>query len=151
FALFGGNAAHFTNDPLCRRWTDADAPSVVRHTSRLLEPEDQPIGAWDDPSDIPETLVALLRELGRMYLPWASRARVEGDPDLVFAGGSRVRIAATEFLREARSALLARYAVLRDARLDAWLERAGVLGWFADFSEQAGALPDFQSPPRPRL
>lgn len=23
FALFGGNVAHFTNDPVCRRWVDA--------------------------------------------------------------------------------------------------------------------------------
>ncbi|HVN37122.1 MAG TPA: glutathione S-transferase family protein [Myxococcota bacterium] len=151
FALFGGNAAHFTNDPLCRRWTDADAPAVVGHSSRLLEPEDQPIGAWDDPSEIPATLVALLRELGRMYLPWVSRACVDGAADLVFAGGSRVRIAATEFLRDARSVLLARYAGLRDARLDAWLERAGVLQWFADFTAHAGAVPSYEAPPRPRL
>ena len=123
----------------------------MRHTSRLLEPEDQPIGAWDDSADVSVTLVALLRELGRMYLPWVSRACVDGAADLVFEGGSRVRIAATEFLCEARSVLLARYVQLRDARLDAWLERAGVLRWFADFTSRAGAVPDFQSPPRPRL
>ena len=50
FALFGGNAAHFANDPLCRRWTDEDAPAVVQHTHRLLEPDDQAFGAWDDPA-----------------------------------------------------------------------------------------------------
>jgi glutathione S-transferase len=67
FALFGGNAAHFTNDPLCRRWTDEDAPAVVAHTHRLLEPEDQRFGDWDaSPSD---GLLALLAELGTRYLP----------------------------------------------------------------------------------
>src|SRR5262249_39013395 len=41
FALFGGNAAHFINDPLCRRWIEEDGPAVVQHTHGLLEPEDQ--------------------------------------------------------------------------------------------------------------
>ena len=41
FALFGGNAAHYVNDPLCRRWTDEDGPAVVQHTYRLLEPEER--------------------------------------------------------------------------------------------------------------
>src|SRR2546428_405364 len=40
FALFGGNAAHFTNDPLCCRWVEEDGPAVVQHTHRLLEPEE---------------------------------------------------------------------------------------------------------------
>ncbi|MBM4266163.1 MAG: hypothetical protein FJ144_06030 [Deltaproteobacteria bacterium] len=26
FGLFGGNAAHFVNDPLCRRWVDCTRP-----------------------------------------------------------------------------------------------------------------------------
>jgi hypothetical protein len=150
FALFGGNAAHFTNDPLCRRWTDEDAPAVVRHTSRLLQPEDEPIGAWDDPSDVPETLLALLRELARTYLPWVSRACVDGEADAHLAG-SRVRIAATHFLSEQRGVLLARYAALRSPRLDAVLERAGALSFFADFAQHAGALPDYAAPPRPAL
>jgi len=56
-AAFGGDAAHFVNDPLCRRWTDADAPAVVRHTHRLLEPEDQTFGPWSAPDDVPDTLI----------------------------------------------------------------------------------------------
>jgi glutathione S-transferase len=44
FALFGGNAAHFTNDPLCRRWVDETGRAIVEHTRRLLEPEEHPAG-----------------------------------------------------------------------------------------------------------
>ncbi len=149
FGLFGGNAAHFVNDPLCRRWTDEDGPALVLHTNRLLEPEDVPLGDWM--GDAPDTLIALLREIGRTYLPWVSRACADGAADVVFADGTRVRIAATDFLRAARGILLARYAAARDARLDALLERAGILRWFADFVQDATAVPDDSSPPRPRL
>jgi glutathione S-transferase len=152
FAVFGGNAAHFTNDPLCRRWSDADAPAAVRHTYRLLEPDTlEPGGAWADADDVPETLLALLRELGRTYLPWVSRACVDGSAEVTLAAGVRVRIASTEFLREARGVLLARYAALRSPRLDAVLERAGLLRWFADYSSAAGSVPDARVPPRPKL
>jgi len=149
FGVFGGNAAHYTNDPLCRRWLDADGPALVLHTNRLLEPEDVPLGAWDDePSP---TLVALLGELGRTYLPWVSRACADGAADVTFADGTRVRIQASDFLREARGVLLARYVALRDARLDAVLERAGLLPWFADYVGHATAVPDRRQPPRPAL
>jgi glutathione S-transferase len=151
FGLFGGNAAHFVNDPLCRRWTDEDAPPVVRHTHRLLEPEDERFGDWEDAAEVPATMAAILRELGRMYLPWVSRACADGASDVVFSDGTRVRIAATDFLREARGVLLARYVALRDARLDAVLERAGVLPYFAGYAEHAGAVPDYREPPRPLL
>ncbi len=151
FGLFGGNAAHFVNDPLCRRWTDEDAPAVVRHTHRLIEPEEERFGDWDDPAEVPATMLALLRELGRMYLPWVSRACVDGAAEVVFSGGARVRIAATDFLREARGVLLARYVALRDARLDRVLERAGVLSYFADFTQHAAVVPDYGKPPRPAL
>jgi glutathione S-transferase len=151
FAVFGGNAAHFTNDPLCRRWSDADAPAAVRHTYRLFEPDALEPGAWADAGDVPETLLALLRELGRTYLPWVSRACVDGSADVTLAGGARVRIASTEFLREARGVLLARYAALRDDRLDAVLERAGILRWFADYARGADSVPDPGVAPRPNL
>jgi hypothetical protein len=151
FGLFGGNAAHFTNDPLCRRWADADAPAAVRHTHRLLEPEDESFGEWMDPAGVPETLVALVREIARMYLPWVSRACADGEADVVFAGGARVRVKATDFLRHARGVLLARYVALRSERLDAVLERAGALRWFADFTGHASAVPDASDPPRPAL
>ena len=155
FALFGGNAAHFINDPLCRRWVDEDAPAVVQHTHRLFEPEDQEFGAWDeptgDPGEPPATLVAILADLARLYLPWVSRACADGIADVVFADGTRSAVGATEFLREAHATLLARYRALRCARLDAVLERGGVLPFFADWVAEASALPDYRNPPRPKL
>jgi glutathione S-transferase len=151
FALFGGNAAHFINDPLCRRWVEADAPAVVSHTHRLLEPEDQVFGDWDDPSDLPGTLLAVLADLKRIYLPWVSRACVDGRADVVFDDGTRVAVAATDFLRAARATLLARYLEHRCARLDAILEQAGILSYFAEYIAQAGAIPDARVLPRPSL
>lgn len=151
FALFGANAAHFANDPLCRRWLDEDAPALAVHTNRLLEPADETFGDWDAPGEVPETLLAVLRELGRHYLPWVSRACADGAAEVVLSGARPVRIAATPFLREARAVLLARYVALRDARLDAVLERAGILPFFAEFVADAGAVPDDREPPRPAL
>jgi glutathione S-transferase len=151
FALFGGNAAHFINDPLCRRWIEEDGPAVVRHTHRLLEPEDQDFGDWDDPARMPETLLVVLAELGRRYLPWVSRACVEGVADVVFADGTRVPVRATPFLREARATLLARYVASRSPVLDAVLTAAGILPFFAEYTAQAGAIPEYRDPPRPSL
>jgi len=149
FGLFGGNAAHFVNDPLCRRWTDEDAPAVVQHTHRLREPEDQQFGEWD--ATVPHTLVAVLAELGRVYLPWVSRACVDGVADVRFADGTRVAVRATDFLRDARATLLARYVALRSAGVDAVLERAGIRRHFADHVAEAGTIPDYDAPPRPAL
>jgi hypothetical protein len=151
FALFGGNAAHFVNDPICRRWLEEDGPAVVQHTHRLLEPEDQEFGAWDAPAAVPDTLTAVLAELGGRYLPWVSRACVEGTADVVFANGTRVAVGATDFLRDARATLLARYVESRCARLDAVLEQAGILPFFADHVARAGSIPDYREPPRPAL
>jgi len=151
FALFGGNAAHFTNDPLCRRWVEEDGPAVVQHTHRLLEPEEQAFGAWDEPAAVPDTLTAVLAELGKRYLPWVSRACVDGVADVVFENGARVAVRATDFLRAARATLLARYVESRSGRLDAVLERAGILPFFADHVAHAGSIPDFRQPPRPAL
>ena len=151
FAFFGGNAAHFTNDPLCRRWVDADAPAVVAHTHRIMEPEDQKFGEWMAPIEVPQTLIAILAELGRFYLPWVSRAAVDGKAELVFASGRRIEIAATPFLAESRAILLARYVELRSAALDAVLERAGILSYFADYIDHAGKIPSYENPPRPAL
>ena len=78
FAVFGGNAAHFTNDPVCRRWIDAEGPAGVQHTHHLCEPWNYTFGEWLAPDDIPETLIKLLTDLGRFYLPWVSRAVKEG-------------------------------------------------------------------------
>ena len=151
FALFGGNAAHFTNDPLCRRWLDEDGPAVVQHTHRLLEPEDQQFGPWDDPRAASDTLVDALADLGTRYLPWVSQACVDGVADVVFENGTRVAVDATDFLRDARATLLARYVELRSERLDAVLDRAGILPFFADYVAYAGAIPDVGEPPRPAL
>lgn len=151
FAAFGGNAAHFINDPVCRRWTEEDAPAVLQHTYRLLEPEDQGLGGWDDPRAVSGTLIALLAEVGTRYLPWASRACVDGVADVVFANGTRVPVRATEFLRDARATLLARYVESRSARLDAILDHAGILPFFAEYAQDAGSVPDYRDPPRPRL
>jgi len=151
FGVFGGNAAHFTNDPLCRRWVDEDAPAVATHTHRLLEPEDQTFGGWDDPGAAPATVIAVLAELGKHYLPWVSRAHLDGVADIVFAGGTRVPVQMTEFLREARATLLARYVASRSDRLDAILDRAGILRFFAEHTGLAGRIPDYTDPPRPAL
>jgi glutathione S-transferase len=149
FALFGGCAAHFANDPLCRRWLDEDAPALVKHTQRLTEPEDHAVGPWAKPGELPETLLDLLREPGRHYLPWVSRAVAAGRAELALPGAPATPIAATPFLANARAVLLARYAALRCDALDAALERAGVLRFYADDVGRAGAIPDPAAPPRP--
>jgi glutathione S-transferase len=150
FAVFGGNAAHFANDPACRRWLDADAPALVRHTHRLLEPEDQTFGGWNETGGVSDTLIAVLADLGRLYLPWVSRAVVEGGATLAFGCGQRIEMAATPFLTEARGVLLARYVALRSPALDAVLERAGILSYYAGFVDQAATLAGTETPPRPR-
>ncbi len=151
FAVFGGGAAHLLNDPLCRRWTEEEGPAVVKHTHRLLEPEPASFGDWAKPAELPQTLIALLADLGRLYLPWVSRAAVDGVADVVFEQGPRIAVRATDFLIEARGILLARYVEHRCAALDAVLERAGILRYFADFVEHASSVPDYAAPPRPRL
>jgi glutathione S-transferase len=151
FAVFGANAAHFVNDPACRRWTEEDAPALVEHTHRLLQPEDHTFGAWAEAADVPQTLIALLAEAGRLYLPWVSRATVAGEAAVEFAGGPAVTVRATPFLIEARATLLARYAASRSPALDALLERAGILEHFASHVGQAGRIPEASVLPRPAL
>ena len=149
FALFGANVAHFVNDPVCRRLCDESSPEVVKHTQRLLEPEEQTFGDWASEGDVPETLIAVLADLGRVYLPWASRAARDGSAEIVFANGQRIQTAASTFLKESRRVLLARYVEARSNELDAVLERAGILAYFADFTDQAGEIPDSAKLPRP--
>jgi glutathione S-transferase len=151
FAVFGGNVAHFINDPVCRRWVESEGPAIVPHTHRLLEPHGQDFGGWSDPDDIPDTLIHLLSDIGRLYLPWVSRATADGVADLAFEHGPRVPIRATDFLVEARAVLLGRYAALRCDALDAVLQRAGIRSYFADFAARAGAVPGYESPPQPAL
>ena len=102
-------------------------------------------------ADVPETLLAVLADLGRLYLPWVSRACVDGVADVAFDDGSHTAVRATDFLREARATLLARYVALRCDRLDAVLARAGILPFFADCATLAGSIPNYHEPPRPRL
>jgi glutathione S-transferase len=151
FAVFGGNAAHLLNDPLCRRWTEEEGPAVVTHTHRLLEPEPGTFGRWSDPADLPETLIDLLADLGRIYLPWVRRATRDGTAEIPFATGPKIPVPATDFLVDARGVLLARYVQHRCAAVDAALDRAGILSYFADDVEQATSLPDYSVPPTGRL
>jgi len=149
FALYGGNMAHFINDPLCRRWVDAEGPAVVQHTHRITQPWDHTFGDWLSPDNVSETLIAMLADLGRFYLPWVSQAADEGSAGLQFESGQQITIEATDFLKEARGVLLARYLELRCEALDAVLDRAGILSCFADSADKGGTIPDYESPPRP--
>ena len=148
-AVFGGNAAHFTNDPWCLRLTQSTSPGVVGHTHRILTPSRQTEGTWFDAADPPDSLIAVLAEAGRHYLPWVAEATVEGAATVTFESGATATIAATDFLREARGILLGRYLEARSPQLDDILERAGILAHFADHTAQAGTIPDPRVPPRP--
>lgn len=149
FALFGGNVAHFLGDPLCCRWLEDAAPEVVPYTHAFLRPDLRPPGDWLDPGALPDTLVAVLAETGRHYLPWVARATRDGAATVRFATGDAAEIATTNFLNVARGTLLARYVAARSPALDALLEHAGIVRWFADHTDQATAIPDPTAPPRP--
>lgn len=149
FAFFGGNAAHFLNDPWCRRLHDSVAPEVVAATQRMMEPSAEPLGPWLTADDLPDTLIAALAEAGRHYLPWVAKATVEGSATVVFESGATAEIATTPFLTEARGIMLARYAAARTPELDAVLERAGIVRHYADHVHQATSVPDPRPLPRP--
>jgi glutathione S-transferase len=149
FALFGGNVAHFINDPVCARGTEDAAPAVVAYTHALLTPHNRRFGNWFDAAALPDSLIALLAETGRHYLPWVAEATRDGSAVVRFAQGDTANIATTNFLNEARGILLARYLAARSPALDALLARAGILAYFADYTEQATAVPDPAPLPRP--
>lgn len=149
FALFGGNVAHFINDPVCCGWIEDEAPAVVPYTHALLRPAVDPPAPWLDPARLPESLIVLLAETGRHYLPWVAVATRDGSAVVGLGGGEDATIATTDFLTAARGTLLARYVALRSPALDAILERAGILRWFADHTGEATAVPDPTAPPRP--
>ncbi|HEY3833175.1 MAG TPA: glutathione S-transferase N-terminal domain-containing protein [Acidimicrobiia bacterium] len=148
FAFFGGNAAHFVNDPVCVRWSE-ESPGVLQHTNALLTAREQHDGDWFDVDALPESLFAVLAEAGRHYLPWVARATIDGEAVVEFESGAHARIATTNFLTTARGVMLARYVDARSASLDAILERAGILRWYADYVDQATSVPDPQPVPRP--
>lgn len=142
FAVFGGNVAHFIGDPVCRDLADEHGPKVVAHTHRLLMPQRHDFGAWFDASELPETLAAVIAEAGRHYLPWVAHATVHGAASVDLAEDVTVDIAASPFLIAARGVMLARYRDARSPGLDAILEGAGVLSYFADYVDQATTVPD---------
>jgi hypothetical protein len=148
FALFGGNVGHFVNDPVCRKWMDEAAPAVVDYTHSLMTPRSRAFADWLEAGHVPETLIALLAETGRHYLPWVARATLDGSAPVRLAQ-HEAHIATTNFLTEARGIMLARYVEARSPQLDAVLDRAGVLQYFADYTRQATVVPDPVPPPRP--
>ena len=149
FALFGGNVAHFINDPVCAHWTEEAAPAVVAYTHALLTPRGRAFGDWFDAGALPDSLIGLLAETGRHYLPWVARATRDGSAIVPFDQGLGADIATTNFLNEARGILLARYRAARSPALDGVLGRAGILPYFADYMDQATAIPDAAPLPRP--
>jgi glutathione S-transferase len=149
FAFFGGNVAHFINDPVCRRMTEEAGQPVVTYTHALMTPRDREFGKWFGIGDVPDTLIALLAEAGRHYLPWVAEATRTGEATVELAEGASAHIATSNFLNQARGILLARYLEARSSQLDEVLERAGILRYFADYTDQATTVPDPVPPPRP--
>jgi glutathione S-transferase len=149
FAFYGGNAAHFVNDPLCWGWVEEVGPQVAHHTFRLTDPGGEDFGDWLPTGEVPATLLALVREAGRHYLPWVAAATVDGRATVGFEGGAGVEIAATDFLTEARGVMLARYVEARSPELDEVLGAAGILPFYADHIDQATTVPDPKPIPRP--
>jgi len=98
---------------------------------------------------VPDSFIAVLAEAGRHYLPWVAEATVEGSATVAFEGDKHAEIAATDFLVGARGVLLARYLEARSPQLDAILDRAGILGYFAGYTGQATDVPDPRPLPRP--
>lgn len=141
FAFFGPNVAHFLNDPWCRRLVEDVAPEVVAYTHALVRPVVDE-GEWFDPGALPPSLVALLAEAGRHYLPWVAVATVAGTAEVAWDDGSVATIPTTGFLTEARGTILARYLEARSEGLDALLADAGILAHYADHTDQATSVPD---------
>lgn len=149
FALFGANVAHFVGDPYCRVIADEHGPNVVAHTHRLMVPGQFEFGDWIDATEVPASLIAVVAEMGRHYLPWMAAATVDGSAAVTLREGVETEIASSSFLDRARGVMLARYVAARSDELDSVLERAGVLQYFADHVEQATSVPDPAPPAQP--
>lgn len=150
FAVFGANAAHFVGDPYCRDLADEHGPAAVAHTHRLQKPQHQTFGDWFDVDDLPATLIDVIAQAGRHYLPWVAEATVTGSATVDFGDGITAEIASTPFLDNARGVMLARYVDARSPALDAILEAAGVLRYFADHVDQATGVPDVRERAQPQ-
>ena len=149
FSVFGANVAHFVGDVYCRELADEHGPKVVAHTHRLMQPQQHSFGDWFDADAVPDSLVAVIAQAGRHYLPWVAQATAEGAATVELAAGVTAEISSSPFLDAARGVMLARYVAARSAELDGLLERAGVLRWFADHTDQATAVPDVSEAARP--
>ena len=115
FAIYGANVAHFVGDPVCRDLVDAHSPAAVAHTHRLSMPQRQTFGDWaTSPAD---SLIPVIAQMGRHYLPWVATATVDGSAT-VRIGEHAIEIRSSNFLDNARGVLLARYAEARANRRD---------------------------------
>ena len=115
---------------------------MVAHTHRLLQPQLQSWDGWVSLDELRSTLVDVVAEAGRHYLPWVASATVDGAAAVEFADGVTVDIESTPFLDAARGVMLARYLDARSPELDEVLDAAGVLQYFADHVDQATAIPE---------
>ena len=152
FAFFGGNAAHFINDPLCRRWVDADAPAIVAHTHRIMEPEDQDIrrldrvgrGARDVDRD-PCRAWAVLPAVGEPRRGgWESGTCIRERP------ARRNRRSRRFSPKRARLCLLATssFAAMHSTQFSSARESVRTS---PTTSIRAGKVPSYEKPPRPAL
>ncbi|MEO0493343.1 MAG: glutathione S-transferase N-terminal domain-containing protein [Actinomycetota bacterium] len=146
FAVYGANAAHFVGDPVCRDLVDEHSPAAVAHTHRLSMPQRQTFGDWA--GGVSDSLIAVIAQAGRHYLPWVAAATVSGAATTTI-GGHEIEISSTPFLDNARGVLLARYVEARSSELDEILDAAGVLAYFADHVDQATLVSDPTQPARP--
>ena len=146
FALAGANLAHFVGDPVCRDLVDQHSPAAVAHTHRLAMPHRHTFGEWAD--GVPETLIPVIAQMARHYLPWVAQATVDGSA-MTTIGEHTIEIRSSAFLDNARGVLLARYVEARSPELDGILDAAGVLSYFRDHVDQATAVPDATLPARP--
>ena len=109
-------------------------------------PQRQTFGDWaTSPAD---SLIPVIAQMGRHYLPWVAAATVDGSAT-VRIGEHEIEIRSSNFLDNARGVLLARYAEARSDELDTVLDAAGVLPYFADYLDQATAVPDPTAPAQP--
>lgn len=148
FAVFGASVAHFYFDPTSRALMDDHAPRLREWTDRLREPHEQEFGDWCAADDVPDAMLAVLRELGREYLPWAASAGFERCTVPVDLRGVHLDLETIPYTGKARAELLARYRAATCARLDAILERAGIRQYFDGYGTPLDAPPVYDTPPR---